>query len=142
MMKALPLLLLLASPTAAWDFSASRLCAVTHVSENLALEMTYDPSTALYTIGVQRPEAWTPAPIFGLAFKGARDLTIRTDRHAYSDAGRTVTVTDQDFGIVLDGLQFNETATAFLGDQAEQVSLDGAAPAIEAFRACIETPSV
>lgn len=135
-------LLCLASPAAAWDFSATSLCRVTHVQDAVAVELTYDPGTALYAITVQRPQAWQPAPIFGLAFEGGRDLTIRTDRHAYSQGGRAVTVTDQGFGNVLDGLQFNQTATAFLGELMEPISLQGAAPAIDAFRACIQAPSV
>ena len=140
MLRFLPLLVL-ASPAAAWEFSATALCRVTHVQDAVAVEMTYDPGAALYAITVQRPVAWQPAPIFGLAFEGPRGLTIRTDRHAYSDAARSVTVTDQGFGNVLDGLQYNQTATAFLGEQTAQVSLLGAAPAIEAFRACIQAPS-
>lgn len=44
-------------------------------------------------------------------------------------------MTDRGFGNVLDGLEFNETATALLGDQAVVLSLEGAAPAVQSFRA-------
>lgn len=42
-------------------------------------------------------------------------------------------MTDRGFG---NGLAFNETAIALLGDQAVVLSLAGAAPAVQAFRAC------
>ena len=37
---------------------------------------------------------------------------------------------------MLNGLEFNDTATALLGDRAVAFALDGAGPAVRAFRAC------
>ncbi|MBO6707236.1 MAG: hypothetical protein JJ912_14180, partial [Roseitalea sp.] len=71
-----------------------------------------------------------------MRFDGPIGLTITTDRHIASDEGRSLTVTDSGFGNVLNGLEFNHTATALLGDRAVPVSLDGAAPAVQDFRAC------
>jgi hypothetical protein len=59
-----------------------------------------------------------------------------------SEGGTALTVTDRGFGNVLDGLQHNEAATALAGSASLSVSLDGAAPAVEAFRDCAQTPSV
>lgn len=61
---------------------------------------------------------------------------ISTNRHTLSNDDATLTVTDRGFGNVLDGLEFNETATALLGEQAVVLSLEGAASAVQAFRAC------
>jgi hypothetical protein len=41
---------------------------------------------------------------------------------------------------VLDGLQYNESASAILGPDEILVNLAGAAPAVEAFRSCTATP--
>jgi hypothetical protein len=51
-------------------------------------------------------------------------------------------VTDSGFGNVLDGLQFNDTATAVTGAAELRIPLEGAAPAVEDFRACTKAPSV
>ena len=75
-------------------------------------------------------------PIFAIRFDGPRGLTISTDRHVILDDGATLTVTDRGFGNVLNGLEFNDTATALLGDRAVAFALDGAGPAVRAFRAC------
>jgi hypothetical protein len=47
-----------------------------------------------------------------------------------------VTVKDSGFGNVLDGLEFNNTATAILGNEAVTFGLENAGPAVRAFRAC------
>jgi hypothetical protein len=41
---------------------------------------------------------------------------------------------------VLDGLQYNTTATAFTDTAAATVSLDGAADPVERFRDCTQAP--
>jgi hypothetical protein len=50
-------------------------------------------------------------------------------------------VSDRGFGNVLDGLEFNQVALAATGDRVVSIDLDGAAPEVAAFRACITTPS-
>ncbi|MEO0383403.1 MAG: hypothetical protein AAF234_07625 [Pseudomonadota bacterium] len=48
-------------------------------------------------------------------------------------------MTDRGFGNVL---AFNDTAKALLGEQALVLSLDGAAPAVQAFQACTRSLQV
>jgi hypothetical protein len=43
---------------------------------------------------------------------------------------------------VLDGLEFNEVALAASGETVIAIDLEGAAPEVAAFRACITAPSV
>jgi hypothetical protein len=43
---------------------------------------------------------------------------------------------DSGFGNVLDGLEFNNIATATLGNEAVTFGLENADPAVRAFRAC------
>lgn len=71
-----------------------------------------------------------------MQFDGPAALAISTNRHSYSADGLSVTVTDQGFGNVLDGLQFNDTATAVLGGTTQPFELAGAAEAVQAFRLC------
>ncbi len=118
------------------------LCTLTHVEDDLAMRLTFDPSVPLYTITVSGPEPWPVAPEFGIRFDGPQPNTIRTDRHVLSPDLQRLSVSDRGFGNVLDGLQFNDTATAFSGEATVTVSLTGAAPEVEAFRACGLTPSV
>ncbi|WP_227447412.1 hypothetical protein [Cognatishimia sp. F0-27] len=94
--------------------------------------MTFDG--ALYTIAITRPEGWERAAVFSIRFSGGAALEISTTRHQID--GKTVTVTDRGFGNVLDGLQFNDTATAILGEQTVTVDLSGAARPVQAFRDC------
>ena len=127
---------LLASPAAAWEFSASPICTLT---DNAGTTVTYDAALPEYTISITRPDgAWPAAPIFGMAFDGPRPLTIQTTRHVLSEDGRTLTVTDTGFGNVLDGMEFNATAIAIAGETVVQIPLDGIGPAMQAFRACPE----
>ena len=79
------------------------------------------------------------------AFRGA---TANTSSHQNAhemlseDAAARLTVTDRGFGNVLDGLQFNEAATAFSGDTAVTVPLAGASEPVQAFRDCAPMPAV
>ena len=99
----------------------------------------YDPRQAEpYAIALTLTGPWQPAPVFAIAFEGAADLMISTSRHRTSPDGRTLSVSDTGFGNVLNGLEFNATATAISGNQAVTVPLEGAAPAVQEFRACIE----
>lgn len=136
-------LLVLASPAAAWEFSPSPVCTLSHRDDGLDVTLTYDPRrNDAYAIELTAPEPWPEADIFGLRFSGGRELTITTPRHQPSDGGRTLTVRDRGFGNVLNGLEFNAAATAFIGGAARQMSLSGAAEPVRAFRACTSQPSV
>lgn len=134
-------LLLAASPAFAWEATIGPICTLTHQTDTASIELTYDPAAPLYTITVTRKGTpWPDAPIFEMTFNGPVPQTITTNRHTLSDNGKALTVSDQGFGNVLDGLQFNDTATAYSGSADVTVSLDGAAPAVQAFRDC--PPSV
>lgn len=142
MRRALALILALVPyQAAAWEASIDgALCVLTHGTEALDIRLTFDPGGPLYTITLTRAEApWPEAALFALQFSGPRPNLITTDRHVTD--GRSLSVTDRGFGNVLDGLQFNDTATALTGDTAVSFPLDDAAPAVAAFRACIATPS-
>ncbi len=142
MRRALALILaLLPVQATAWEVSVDGpLCVLTHRTEALDIRLTYDPGPPLYTITLTREEApWPVAPVFALQFTGPRPNLITTDRHVTD--GRSLSVTDRGFGNVLDGLQFNDTATALTGDAAVSFSLQDAAPAVAAFRACTSAPS-
>lgn len=136
----LPLLLVAAAPALAWEFRAGETCELTHDGAAASVRVSYDPRLPLYAITVTRPVPWPEGPIFGIDFIGPRGLIISTGRHVLSEDGRALTVTDSGFGNVLDGLQFNDTAIALSGGASVAISLDGAAPAVEAFRACIAAP--
>ena len=138
-MRTLITLLALSSPAAAWEYSPSPVCTVAHESEIGAIELTYDAAQPEpYAIAVTRPEGWSTETIFGLQFEGPYPQTITTNRQVID--GSTLTVRDQGFGNVLNGLQFNETVSAFLGGAILDFSLEAAAPEIERFRDCLVTP--
>lgn len=141
-LQALALAQLLAGPALAWEFTATPVCTVTHETASAALRLTHDPAQPQpYTIAITAPGAWPDSGIFGIRFEGARPLTITTDRQRLSTDGRRLSVSDTGFGNVLNGLEFNALAIAFLGETAVPFPLDGAAPAIAAFRACIDAPT-
>jgi hypothetical protein len=129
---------LAALPAHAWDFTPTPLCTLTHTEPEAAIKLTYDHATAVYTIAVTLPQGWPDAPAFSMRFDGPRPGIISTTRHRTE--GTTLTVSDSGFGNVLDGLQFNTTATAFTSTAAVTVSLDGAAEPVERFRACATAP--
>ena len=134
-----PLLLLIgvASPAAGWEFSATPLCMLRHDTEAASVRIIRDPdATEPYALTVTRAVGWDAAPSFALRFDGPRRLTIATQRHRLSPDRRTLTVTDRGFGNVLDGLEFNDRATAVTGSAEVGFGLDGAAEAVRAFRAC------
>lgn len=142
MIRALAILLLAAAPAFAWEANSGRICALTHQSEAGQVRVTYDPAIGEYAIAITPGLAWVPAPVFAIRFDGPRDLTITTTRHVISGDGTTLTVTDRGFGNVLDGLEFNDTATALLGDQEVVFALDEAGPAVREFRACVNGENV
>ena len=138
-MRYLITLLALTTPAFSWEFSPVPVCSVSTETPQGAIELTYDPSQAEpYAISVTRTDAWNNSRIFGLQFSGPNGLTITTDRQSIN--GNTLTVRDQGFGNVLNGLQFNTTVTAFQGEATVAFSLDGAAPEIARFRDCLSTP--
>jgi hypothetical protein len=132
----------LASAALAWDFTPGLPCVLTHKTSDAQITLTYDPTRPLYTVTVRRPTPWPEGVVFAMRFEGPNSLTISTDRHRLSGDRRSLTVTDTGFGNVLDGLQFNDTTTALLGDVAVSFPLDGAAEPVAAFRICRADPSV
>jgi hypothetical protein len=128
---------LLASPAAAWEFTPVPICTMFHEGAEMAVTVTYDPALQEYAIHLSREGGWPEAGVFALRFEGPRGLTISTDRHQINpDDPRTLTVRDRGFGNVLDGMTFNTQAVAVIGGVEVPISLDGAAPAVDAFRNC------
>lgn len=135
-------LVLLALPAQAWEFSPLPVCMLSHREPAASVRVTHDPRLAEpFAIAITRPAGWSGGSPFSIEFEGGRGLTISTDRQRLSDDRQTLTVTDQGFGNLLDGLEFNRTATAVLGEATVSVPLAGAAPAVRAFRACAAAPT-
>jgi hypothetical protein len=111
-------------------------------SDAITVRLTYDPSAPLYTISLTRSAPWETAPVFSLRFDGPHALAISTDRHELDTTGNTLSVQDTGFGNVLNGLQFNEIATAELGNLRVTFPLSGAAEPVAAFRACVPRAGV
>ncbi|MEO0371331.1 MAG: hypothetical protein AAF231_07735 [Pseudomonadota bacterium] len=139
-MRSLIFFALFTTPAYAWDFTAGMPCLLTHEAAAFQLQLTYDPTQPLYSITVTLPEPWPDADAFAMSFDGPQGRVIGTDQHQLGNNGRSLTVTDKGFGNVLDGLQFNHTATAQSGDIAITFPLDGAAEPVAAFRACEGRP--
>ncbi|WP_299685916.1 hypothetical protein [uncultured Tateyamaria sp.] len=138
MIRAAAALVWLAAPAHAWDFSPTPICTLSHIEGGAGVTVTYDHAASLYAIAISNPEGWPSAPAFSIRFDGAQPNTISTTRHAVR--GKTLTVTDAGFGNVLDGLEFNATATAFTQTAAVTLSLDSAAGPVQDFRACAKAP--
>ncbi|MEM6677128.1 MAG: hypothetical protein AAF675_04560 [Pseudomonadota bacterium] len=138
----LAFLSLAASPAGAWEFTPNPICTLAQASEVSSVTVTYDPRVPEYAIALRRTVPWPKDAVFAIRFEGPRGLTISTSRHQLSEGGTVLTVTDRGFGNVLDGLQFNETATALTGSAALTVPLEGAAQEVEKFRACTKAASV
>ncbi len=126
----------LAGHAAAWEFTPGLPCRLTHDTNEVAVELTYDPTQPLYTITLTRSAPWPKADVFALQFTGSAPITISTGRHQMSPDRTALTVTDRGFGNVPDGLQFNDVATALSGDNAIAIPLDGAAKPVSLFRRC------
>ncbi|WP_375229886.1 hypothetical protein [Roseobacter sp. S98] len=135
-MRTLIALTLLATPAAAWEFTPGLPCVLTHSTPQAEIELTYDPTQPLYTVTIRRDLPFDSAPVFAMRFDGDLPISIATDRHMASRDGRSVTVQDRGFGNVLNGLQYNATATAILGTAKVTFPLAGAAEPVAAFRAC------
>lgn len=141
-MKHAALFCLLAAPVHAWEFTPGLPCLLNHSTDQAEIELTYDPTGPLYSVTIRQDAPLTPGSIFSMQFDGPSGLTISTDRHTMSGDGRAVTVVDTGFGNVLNGLQFNDTATALLGNQVIPFPLAGAAEPVAAFRLCKPEPGV
>lgn len=136
MLRSFVFLLLTTSSAFAWEARIGRICELIHDGDTASVRVTFDPAIPEYAIAITPKGAWQQGPLFAMRFDGPRGLTITTDRHVLSGGGATLTVTDRGFGNVLNGLEFNHTATALLGGRSVAVPLAGAAPAVREFRAC------
>lgn len=133
------LALLAAAPLYAWEFSATSYCTMTQMTEETRVRVTCDARVPEYAISITRiADSWPKALLFVLRFDGPRGREISTTKHQLSQDGATLTVTDTGFSNVLDGLEFNDTATALMGTSRISVPLSGAPKAVRAFRACTE----
>ena len=112
--------------------------ALTHSEAGIDVAVTYDHATRLYAIALTTPQGWPAAPTFSMRFDGPKPNTISTLRHQVSDT--TLTVTDTGFSNVLNGLQYNQPATAFTSPAAVAVSLSAAAEPVAQFKDCTQTP--
>lgn len=131
-----------AGSAAAWTFTETDICRLTHAEDTASVEVTFDPAAGLYSITLTRTAgAWPSAPLFSLRFDGPRALAIGTDRQVLVDDGRSLTVTDTGFGNVLDGIEYNSRMTALIGDMAVGLSTETAAAAVQAFRDCPSAPT-
>lgn len=140
-MRALFAALLVAAPAQAWEFSPVPVCTLSHETGEASVDVTYDPrQPEPFAIRIARTQPWPEGPVFSIEYAGARPLTISTSRHNLSDGGAALTVTDRGFGNVLDGLEFNATATAVLGETRVPFPLDDAAGPVQDFRACTLAP--
>jgi hypothetical protein len=127
----------------AWEAGVEgRLCTLEHTDEMSEVRLTYDPAGPEYTISIRRAAPWPQAPVFAIEFTGGQGARIVTTRHVLSEDGRSLTVADRGFGNVLDGLAFNAKARAVTGEASVTIDLTGAAPEVEAFRACGTAPAV
>lgn len=135
----LALALVVATPAHTWEATSGAVCILAHETPEASVELTYNPVLPLYSITLTRKtNPWTRGPVFEMRFDGPRGLTISTGRHSLAEDNTALTVTDTGFGNVLNGLEFNRTATALLADQTLTIPLDGAAGPVADFRACTE----
>jgi len=126
-----------AAPAAAWEFTGTPVCTLSHATEEVEVVVTFDPAIPEYAIALTLADGvWPVAPVFAITFDGGWPLTIQTDRHVLSDDARTLTVRDTGFGNVLDGIGRNGMATALLPGVAVAVPLTGAGGPLAEFRAC------
>jgi len=136
-MRYLLILMCLSTPALAWDATQGSICTLSHDTENARIFLTYDPSKPLYTLTITlTPGQWDVSPWFAMRFEGATPIEIATARHVLSQDRIALRAADTGFGNVLDGLEFNDTATAFTQSQSVQFPLGGAAPEVRKFRAC------
>ncbi|MEP5732182.1 MAG: hypothetical protein ABJL67_22735 [Sulfitobacter sp.] len=128
-------------PASAWEFTPGTPCVLKHETEQIALELTYDPTAPLYSISVTQGVPFDPAPIFSMRLRGRAPLTISTDQHKLSNSGKTLTVIDRGFGNVLNGLQFGQGVVIQLGQTQIDLPLVGASAPVASFRTCDVLPT-
>ena len=139
----IPALLFFTSPAYEWEFTAVPICTLSHTTAEAEVRVTYDPRMPIYAITLTRQDMpWRPSPTFAIQFDGPRALTISTNSHSLSSANTALTVTNTGFSNVLDGIEFNITATAITADQSLSIPLNGAAAPVAAFRACAKGGTV
>ena len=143
-MRFVSLLCFLVTPAFGWEYSASPVCTLTHTTEKATLTLTYDRlSDGPYAIEITRNDrTWPISPVFMMGFDGPQRALITTDRHVLGAEGKSLTVRDQGFGNVLDGLEYNFIATAKSGETMLIFSLTDAAPAVRRFRVCVASPEI
>ena len=92
-MRSLFILVILASPATAWEFSPAPICTLTDTSDAGTLTVTYDASLPEFTITITLPEGqWSDAPGFAMAFAGKSVRTV--EGHA---EGTTLSAVQQAF---------------------------------------------
>ena len=121
----------LSSPVAAWEFTDVPLCTVSDEGSLTDIEVTFDGT--LYTLRLNNPAGWKPAPIFAIRF-APNGPFIQTNR--YEIDGTELSVSDRGFGNVIKGLQNNQIAQLILGDTSRLIDLTGAFEPVEAFKNC------
>jgi len=122
---------------AAWEFTPSPVCTLTDASSPTRLEITFDGE--IYAMTLTHPDGWPDAAAFSIQF-APNGPFISTNRHQV--VGPALSVSDSGFGNVLTGLEINTRAVAILGPLEREIDLNGARPAVEAFRACDPGPAL
>lgn len=138
-MRLLTALLLLPLQAHAWEaYTDGPVCVLSNDTATHRTEVTHDPRRAkAYAMDITLTNStWEAADSFAIRFDGPARLTITTNRHTFNGDQSTLSVADTGFGNVLDGLEFNHTANALLGDQTLVINLTGAAPEVRRFRDC------
>jgi hypothetical protein len=137
MLKYLTILVLLATPAHAWEFAPVPVCTLSHKTADLSVRITYDPEVPIYEMSVSlKSDRWPKSAAFSITFTGGHALRIVTDSHRLSQDRQTLSVSDDGFGNVLDGVQFNTLAKARAGTRLAIIPLKDAAPAVQRFRSC------
>ncbi len=136
-MKLALIFALLPLPAAAWEFSPDPICTLSHQTAELEFIITHDVAARTYTLAITLQDtAWQPSPTFGVSYSGSMPINISTIQHRLSDDAKTLTVSDSGFDNVLNGLEFNHTATAMTQSQSLSVRTRGISKPMAAFRAC------
>ncbi len=131
------ILSMFAAPAVAWEFTSLPLCTLSHATDQADIALTYDPGVPLYTLAITRRNgSWPAGGTFSMAFANTRPAIIRTDRQSLSDNNTTLTVADNGFGNVLNGLEFGGTIRAAVADDFVDMTSDGITAPMAAFKTC------
>ena len=130
-----------AAPATAWEFTPGVPCILSDIQGDTRIELTHDPRAPLYSLSITRAQPWDEGQIFSMTYLGPRGFQIATSRQTFQDDGRTLRVEDRGFGNVLDGMEYNGTALANLGDTDVRIDLEGAAEPVREFRRCSGLPT-